>query len=182
MRGENSKQNQIKINRGDNGNMFIVNRTTENMWINLSTEAEVTGQELYFCLCPHSLSLSEVVSPVCQLTFGKTLIPANERLWQISEGEGPHQFVYSVIICSRHLDCVLAEHQQPCRDCGATQQLHWPLICMNSRLVTAENSPNDRWTYGVQLQKKATSRKYLELPQSQPGWQHVAADSGSDSG
>lgn len=76
------------------------------------------------------------------------LILAHERGLTVHWGSGPHQFVYSVIIWSRHLDCVLAEHQRPCRDCWATRQLHWPLICMNSR-------PNDRRTYGVWLQKRA---------------------------
>lgn len=28
---------------------------------------------------------------------------------------GPHQFVYSSVIRSRHLDCAPAEHRQPCR-------------------------------------------------------------------
>lgn len=146
------------------GNNFLNNYKMLN---NEHSHGALIGLDLYFCLSDsfffqtHLFIMSRekqwAQSASWQLEM---LIPLHERGLTVHWGRGPHQFVYSVIIWSRHLDCVLAEHQRPCRDCRAARQLHWPLICMNSK-------PNDRWTYGVWLQKRATSRKYLKVfPQS----------------
>lgn len=68
--------------------------------------------------------LNKCLCSRCGAASGMWQLPVGNTDPGVVWGRVPHRFVYSLIICSSHLDCVLAEHQQRCRDRSAAQQLH----------------------------------------------------------
>lgn len=140
----------------------------------IKCHGELISQDLCFCLSESfvpdtttllSMSREEQRAPSGSWQL-EMLILGHERGLTARWTRGPQLFVYSVIISTRHLDCVLAEHQRPCRDCRATRQLHWPLISMNSRPFTAAKQASwqmDMWSRVTHTKKKKENTLKISL-------------------